>query len=61
MEELEYITVAMIQETTSQAANLINPEVVIPIHYELHQNREEEFLELVDQHIEVMFFQVKSN
>jgi L-ascorbate metabolism protein UlaG (beta-lactamase superfamily) len=65
MEAFENITVAIIPigegktamnpQTASKAANLINPRIVIPIHYELEQNREKEFLELVDKHIEVKF------
>ncbi|MCK5029767.1 MAG: MBL fold metallo-hydrolase [Bacteroidales bacterium] len=70
MKELENITVAIIPigegktamnpQSAANAANLINPEIVIPIHYELGQNREKDFLELVDKNIEVKFFQIKN-
>ncbi|KPL17001.1 MAG: hypothetical protein AMS23_08740 [Bacteroides sp. SM1_62] len=65
MEAFENITVAIIPigegktamnpQTASKAANLINPRIVIPIHYKLEQNRGKEFLALVDKHIEVKF------
>jgi len=52
---------AMDPKSAAEAANLIKPEVVIPIHYELGQNRENEFLEFLDDNIEVMFFQITGN
>lgn len=67
MKELKDITVAIIPigegktamnpQTAAEAVNLIKPKVVIPIHYELEQNREKEFLELVNEGIEVKYFQ----
>ncbi len=66
MEELKNITVAIIPigeqktamnpQTASKAANIIKPDIVIPIHYELELNREKDFCKLVDKNIEVKFF-----
>jgi L-ascorbate metabolism protein UlaG (beta-lactamase superfamily) len=66
MLDLENITVAIIPigerktamnpHTAAKAVNNINPDIAIPIHYELEQNREKEFFELVNKNIEVRFF-----
>jgi L-ascorbate metabolism protein UlaG (beta-lactamase superfamily) len=66
MGELGKITVAIIPigtgktamnpQSAAKAANLIRPEIVIPIHYEMGQNKEKEFLQLVDKSIEVKLF-----
>ena len=67
MRELEGIKVAIVPigegktamnpQTAAQAVNIIHPEFVIPVHYEMAQNREFEFKELVEKDIEVLFFQ----
>ena len=69
MKKIEDITVAIIPigerktamnpQSAAKAVNLIKPKMVIPIHYELEQNREKEFLDLVDKNIKVKFFQKK--
>lgn len=63
MKEFEDITVAILPigegktamnpQSAAKAANLIKPKIVIPVHYELEQNRENEFIELVDRDIKV--------
>ncbi|MFC2137563.1 MBL fold metallo-hydrolase [Bacteroidota bacterium] len=67
MEELENITVAIIPIGTgktamdplsaAKAANLIKPKIVIPVHYKMGLDKEKEFLENVDNDIEVKFIQ----
>ncbi len=67
MEELENITVAIIPigegktamdpQSAAKAISIIRPELVIPVHYELKQGREEEFLKWVDDEVRVTFFQ----
>jgi L-ascorbate metabolism protein UlaG (beta-lactamase superfamily) len=69
MEKLKNISVAIIPigtgktamtpQAAAQAANLIQPRMVIPIHYKLRKNQEKEFKVLVDKNIEVKFFPTK--
>lgn len=46
---------AMDHKSAAMAANFLKPGIVIPVHYELYQNREEEFLKWVEPGIEVKF------
>jgi len=48
---------AMDPESASEAVNLINPKIAIPVHYYLNKNRERSFLEKVNKSIEVRLFQ----
>lgn len=67
MKGLENITVALLPigegktamdpVSASVAAKVIKPGIVIPIHYELGQNREKDFMELINKDIEVRLFQ----
>ena len=67
MEELENISVAIIPigtgktamdpNSAAKAANLIKPRIVIPIHYEMKLNKENEFIEKVNKDIEVWLVQ----
>lgn len=67
MKELRDITVAIVPigegktamnpEDAAEAVNMINPAIAIPVHYELNKNRENRFLENVNDMIEVRFFQ----
>jgi L-ascorbate metabolism protein UlaG (beta-lactamase superfamily) len=71
MEKLKNITVAIIPigegktamnpQAASKAVNLIKPEIVIPIHYNIGKNKEKEFTKLVDKNIEVRLFPLKEN
>lgn len=44
---------AMNPQSAANAVNLIKPKIVIPVHYRLGRNREQDFLKLVDKNIEV--------
>ncbi len=67
MKDLKNISVAIIPigegktamdpESASEAINLINPKVAIPVHYYLNKKREQHFLENVNKSIEVRLFQ----
>jgi L-ascorbate metabolism protein UlaG (beta-lactamase superfamily) len=45
---------AMNPQKAAEAANLISPHIVVPIHYELGLKKEEEFKQFVKRNIEVM-------
>jgi L-ascorbate metabolism protein UlaG (beta-lactamase superfamily) len=46
---------AMNPQSAANAINLIKPKIVIPVHYELGKNREQDFLKHVDKDIKVKF------
>ena len=66
MKDLEDITVAIMPigvgktamnpESAAEAARIIKPGIVIPVHYELNRNSESEFLQYVDKDTETVFF-----
>jgi L-ascorbate metabolism protein UlaG (beta-lactamase superfamily) len=71
MKDLEEITVAIIPigegktamnpESAGQAVNLINPKIAIPVHYELNQNRENDFVKNVNNPVVIKLFHDKND
>jgi L-ascorbate metabolism protein UlaG (beta-lactamase superfamily) len=64
MAELENITLALLPigegktamnpNSAADAANIIKPQIVIPCHYEIGNNSEQTFMNLVDESIQVI-------